>query len=214
MGEKMEVAEFQRIIKRLISITELQRETLNMMNSPKIRQIWSNMFAEEVALILNDSISNWYYSDTPALPGIFSMEGERVGKLKIIASSTGITIEKDNPDISTMYYTVTDAPPIIEENKLLKYLWPEQIFMLIYGIVERKFLNTNCIYYLVRNSATSNSYDILIAKTSPSKDDSNIINHELLWGDGEIYAVALQLNKPTIPNCVRIQKSHLLDLSW
>jgi hypothetical protein len=210
MGKKMDKGEFQKIVGRLVRIVSLQESTLRMVSD--IPQIFSGMWEEEVGLILNDSIGSWSYVDTPKFPNRFMMRGERTGALIVKPCATGITIE-DEDSSHPMYYTLM-LSPVIEENSYLKCLWPEYLFEFIYGITDRKYLSTNCIYYLAWDSAKKHSCDTLVVRTSPARHDPNTVRHEFLWGDGEIYALDCQLNKPIAPEYVkRIEKSTLSDFS-
>jgi len=168
--------------------------------------------AEETGIILNDSISNSSYCDTPLCPSTFFMEGKRIGKLMVKPYKTGFTIKDECPN-HPMYYTIT-APPVIKATDVLTHIWSNQICEFIYGIVDRRHLNTDCMYYFIkRQDMALNYYSTLTVKTSPSAGNPNIIRYEFLWNDGEIYTIDYQLSNlaVTITDWVKIEKSILPD---
>ncbi len=209
---------------KLLAILKLWSEFSNWRRqSPP--QIVTGILAEEVGLIVNDSIIETSVvtpsSTSPSYPfTTFMMLGKRAGILRVRLYDAGITVDQLNekpkyedlfkdPE-NAVYYTMT-IPPVIEATKLLKLFWQQRAFTFVYGTLHFKDrLNTNIKCYVSRENESSDLVDkFVVVKTHPSESEPDTIRSEFIWSTGDIYAIDTPINKPFKHNLIKIQKSLL-----
>lgn len=208
---------------KLLTILKLWSEFSNWRKqSPP--QIVTSILAEEVGLIMNDTIiETAILSPGPTRPSypftILTMVGKRAGFLRVRLYDLGITIDQLSREPSLeelfkdpedwIYYTTTIAP-VQEATKLLTFLYPQRNFVFVYGTQYFKEPCTNRkIYISSPNTDPTNFDEFLIIKDRYANSNRDTIRAEFLWSNGDIYTTECPINKPFKPNLVKIEKSLL-----
>jgi hypothetical protein len=208
---------------KLLTILKLWHEFSNWRKqSPP--QIVTGILAEEVGLILNDTIiETAVVSPGPTRPSypftILTMVGKLGGFLRVRLYDAGITIDQLSraPTLEELfrdpedwvYHTIITAP-VQEATKLLTFLYPQRKFVFVYGTEYFKEPCTNRKIYISSPNADPTNFDeFLIVKDRYANSNRDTIKVEFLWSNGDIYAMEYPINKPFKPNLIRIERSLL-----